>query len=100
MILYNVTVKIDHQIEEEWVRWMKRIHIPQVMKTGFFTEYKMLRLMSVDESDGLTYAIQYFCKDIKDYMEYQNVHAPALQKDHTERYQGKFVSFRTIMREV
>jgi len=100
MILYNVTVKIDHIIEEDWMRWMKRVHIPDVMNTKLFSDNKIFRIMSVDESDGITYAIQYFCKDIDAYMKYQNEFAPALQKDHTDRYQGKFVAFRTLMREV
>ena len=79
MIMYNVTVKINHHIEQVWVRWMKRIHIPDVLKTGLFTNHKFFRLLSVDESDGITYAIQYFCKDIETYHNYQQNFAPKLQ---------------------
>ena len=35
MILYNVTVNIDTDVEEDWIEWMKETHIPEVMKTGF-----------------------------------------------------------------
>ena len=31
------------------------------------------------------------------YEEYQRTHAPRLQKEHTERYAGKFAAFRTIL---
>ena len=98
MILYNVTVKVDHHVVGEWVRWMKTVHIPDVMATGIFTEYKFCRLLTVDETEGITYAIQYFCPDITDYERYQNDFASKLQKEHTDRYQGKFVAFRTLMR--
>ena len=98
MILYNVTVKVDHFIVGEWLQWMKTIHIPDVMSTGIFTEYKLCRLLTVDETEGITYAIQYFCNSIEDYEKYQNEYAPKLQQEHTERYQGKFVAFRTLMR--
>lgn len=98
MILYNVTVKVDHHVVGEWVRWMKTVHIPDVMETGIFTEYKFCRLLTVDEREGITYAIQYFCKDIPDYERYQNEFAPKLQKEHQDRYEGKFVAFRTLMR--
>jgi len=49
---------------------------------------------------GHTYAIQYFClsKEILD--SYQKEHAPKLQKAHLERYDGKFVAFRTLLEEV
>jgi hypothetical protein len=27
MILYNVTVNIDHDIHEEWLNWMRSNHV-------------------------------------------------------------------------
>ncbi|MBT6516091.1 MAG: DUF4286 family protein, partial [Crocinitomicaceae bacterium] len=38
MIVYSVTVKVNQEIEENWLRWMKEVHIPDVMATGFFLE--------------------------------------------------------------
>jgi len=32
MYLYNVTVGVDKEIEEEWLRWMKQQYIPSIMK--------------------------------------------------------------------
>jgi len=101
MIIYNVTVNIEDSIEKEWLKWMQEIHIPEVMKTGLFVEHKILRLLSQNEGEtGTTYAIQYACKTMKDFDLYQKNHAPALQKEHTARYQGKFVAFRTMLETV
>ena len=37
MIIYNITVSIiDQNIHQNWLKWMKEIHIPEVMDTGFF----------------------------------------------------------------
>lgn len=41
MILYNVTVKIDLDVHDLWLRWMKEEHIPRVMETGCFVESKL-----------------------------------------------------------
>ena len=41
MILYNITVNIDHDIHQEWLVWMKDIHIPDVLSTGLFIENKI-----------------------------------------------------------
>ncbi len=100
MILYNLTVKIDHDSHEEWVEWMKSEHIPDVMSTGMFLEYRMCRLLGMDEPDGMTYAIQYFCPDMATYDIYQNRYAAKLQADLNERYRGKFVAFRTLLEVV
>ena len=99
-IIYNVTVKLDHDIHLEWLQWMKRVHIPAIMETGMFIEYKICRLMGVDESDGVTYDVQYLSPNMTTYQLYQEKHAYHLQKDHIERYKGKFVAFRTLMRVV
>jgi hypothetical protein len=100
MIIYNVTVKIDHDVHEDWLDWMKNIHIPDVMKTNVFSENRICRLLTVDESDGITYAIQYGCKDMAAFDKYQKEYAGELQRDHTKRYQGKFAAFRTLMEVV
>lgn len=98
MIIYNVTVNIEDDVHLDWLNWMKTTHIPDVMKTGFFLENKMCKVLSTQEDEtGHTYAIQYTCANMDDLEEYQAKHAPALQKDHLERYQGKFVAFRTLL---
>ncbi len=99
MIIYNVTVKVDHEVREDWLNWMKTKHIPDVMETGFFLDNKLYRVM-IDEQDGVTYSVQYSCASLADLEEYQEKYAPALQKEHSLRYQNKFVAFRTLLEKV
>ena len=97
MIVYNVTVKINAEVQEEWLRWMRETHIPDVMATGMFQSYSLNRIISLEDADGASYAIQYHCPDMATFHKYQLQHAPQLQKDHTERYKDQFVAFRTLM---
>ena len=94
MILYNVTVSLDPSIHTDWLEWMKNIHIPEVMATGFFVENKICRVLVDDE---ITYAIQYSCESLEKLHDYQENYAPELQQKHTERYKGKFGAFRTLL---
>ena len=41
MILYNLTVNVDFDIEAEWFDWMRESHIPKVMYTGQFVDFKI-----------------------------------------------------------
>jgi hypothetical protein len=100
MIIYSVTVKIDLDVHNDWLHWMKNFHIPEVLNTKKFQDYRMLRVLAEDETDGITYNIQYRALSMSDYFDYQSNHAAALQNDHTERYKDKFVAFRTILKEV
>jgi len=96
MIIYNVTINIDAQIHEEWLAWMKAVHIPEVMATGYFLEHKICKIIG-DEETGINYAIQYTAPSMEHYETYKNTHAPALQKKVTDKYPGKFVAFRTLL---
>lgn len=100
MIVYNVTVSIDDPVKAEWLEWMKQIHIPDVMKTGLFVDYKILRLLQPKPDDGDTFAIQYFAENMENYEKYLDEHAPRLQEIHTKKYQGKFHAFRSILETV
>jgi len=99
MIIYNVTVKIDNEVHDEWLNWMKTVHIPDVLKTGKFLENKLCKVL-VDDTDGTNYSIQYTAKDMDTLNTYFEEDAPALQAEHTERYKDKFVAFRTLLEVV
>ncbi len=100
MIIYNVTVKVDLDIHDEWVQWMKLVHIPEVLETGHFVDHRMMRILDEHETDGITYAIQYHAKNMQEYFDYQANHAKRLQKDVELLYKDKYVAFRTVMRVV
>ncbi len=98
MIVYSVTVNIDSSIHEDWLAWMKSKHIPDVMATGYFTDYRLLKVISRQEDEeGVSYNIQYTCSSMADLHHYQVEKAPALQKEHSDRYDGKFAAFRTLL---
>ena len=60
MILYSVTINIEKEIEEEWLNWMKQIHIPSMLDTKLIAENKILKHQTeVGESEGITYSFQY-----------------------------------------
>jgi len=100
MVVYSVTVNVEEEIHHDWLAWMKNKHIPDVMATGIFSEYRMLRVISRnDGEEGTSYNIQYSCPTMADLHQYQAKHAPSLQKEHTDRYENKFVAFRTLLEE-
>lgn len=100
MILYNVTVNIDPSIHEEWMLWMKEKHIPDVMNTKMFVDYKMLKVLHNDPEEGLTYCLQYYARNMQDFENYRDNFAPALQEEYKKRFEGKFFAFRTLLEVV
>ena len=96
-IIYNVTVLVDLNVESEWKQWMQQKHIPDVMATGFFTEYKFSKVLHEVENNAQSYAIQYVAKSKNDLDTYTKERAPELQKEHTDKYGEKCLAFRTLL---
>lgn len=101
MIVYNVTISIEKGISQEWQNWMKSVHIPAVMAVGIFKEHKFLRLMTeIEDNQGDTFAVQYLCENKAALDLYMDKFATKLQNEHTKKYKGKFIAFRTVLQEV
>lgn len=100
MILYNITINVSQDIEQDFISWMKTIHIPEVLETGIFHDHKFFRLIH-DTDDGSTnYCIQYFTKSLKLMMEYESKYATGLRAKTKERYKDKTIAFRTLLETI
>ncbi|NJN42220.1 MAG: DUF4286 family protein [Flammeovirgaceae bacterium] len=100
MILYNVTVGIDRSVELEWLDWMRKEHIPEVMSLGIFNDFKFYKVLSHDDETTVSYCIQYFTPTIQDFNKYLSDFAPGLVEKHKKRFTDKHVAFRTLLEEV
>ena len=100
MLLYNVTIGIDKDVEEEWIEWIRTNHIPKVMNTGLFVDSRMYKILH-DEDDGtVSYSIQYFSKNINSVTEYLQKFAPAIIEEHRSQFKDKHVVFQTLLEEI
>jgi hypothetical protein len=100
MIIYNVTCSVDSEIAEEWVSWMKDKHCPELLKTGLFYEYRILKVLSHDDPATFSFAVQYYSKSMNDVQEYLQKYAPRLRDDVQKRYGDRVVAYRTILEQV
>ena len=96
-IIYNVTVKLDAAIVDAWLQWMTDEHIPEILSTRCFYDFRILRLLEVDETEGPTYAIQYLAESKADYNRYIEKHAEGMRKKSFDRWGERFIAFRSVM---
>lgn len=100
MLVYNITSKVHTSIAEGWVRWQMEEHIPEIMSTGLFTEYKFLRLLQQDDSDGPTYVVQYLTTSKENVDQYIEKYAPALRDKAILKWGDGFIAFRSLLESV
>lgn len=97
MFIYNITTKVAAGIHSSWISWMQEVHIPEVMATGFFISYRILRILEIDDSEGPTYAIQYECKALSDYHLYIAQESERLKKSVFDKWGNQTIAFRSFM---
>ncbi len=100
MIIYNVTIKIKSDIKDKWLCWLKEEHIPEIINTGCFTHAHILRLLEVDDSEGPTFAIQYFADSKALYNSYIENNASYMKQKSFTKWGDKFIAFRSVMQVV
>ncbi|HPH84312.1 MAG TPA: DUF4286 family protein [Ferruginibacter sp.] len=100
MIIYNVTIKVETGIAAEWLNWLQKEHIPEVIETGCFTRATVLKLLEVDETEGPTFAVQYFAESKALYNQYIEKFAPLMREKSFEKWGNRFIAFRSVMQVV
>lgn len=100
MIIYNVTIKVDREIRDEWLHWLKNEHIPDMISTGCFTHAVILHLIEADDHEGATYAIQYHTESQALYDRYIEKFSDSMRKKGTGKWGDRFIAFRTVMEVV
>jgi hypothetical protein len=96
MFIYNVTVNVAEAIHDEWLKWMREKHIPDVMRTGCFVDSQMVKVLFVQD-EGQTYSIQYKFSRMADIEKYQKEFATGLQAEHKHKFGDNYTAFRTLL---
>jgi len=97
MIVYTVTVSVDRAAAAEWLSWMTSTHIPDVMRAGYFRSHSIRRVLEPVEHEGKdTFVIEYTCESQECFDAYQREAAPALQRDHNDRFAGRVKASRRV----
>lgn len=99
MILYNITVSVNPSIVDNWLKWMKTKHIPEVMKTGLFESNQFYKVL-LQQDESVTFSVQYFTTSMAKLQQYHAKYAPQLQAKHSEKFGDGIAAFRTVLETV
>jgi len=94
MIIYNVTINVQEDIHDKWMKWMKEEHIPDMLQTKKFQKALMTKVMVQEPMGGITYSVQYTAESKEMLERYYNENAEEM-RSKSKPFEGKFVAFRT-----
>jgi hypothetical protein len=81
-VIYEVTAVVVHELAEEWERYMRERHIPDVLASGWFDRAALVR------AQGGRYRICYRADSAAHLDRYLTESAPALRAEFAARYPG------------
>lgn len=100
MFIYNFTFKVSNSIAGEWMQWQLGEHIPEIMFTGLFEQYKIFRLLEQDETEGQTFIIQYYTVSKENYEMYVKKYAAGLTEKAFAKWGDAFIAFKSLLQSV
>ncbi len=100
MILYNVTINIQESVHDQWLQWMQKKHINDVLATGKFSSARLVKVLVEEEMGGITYAIQYTTDSMETLQKYYKEDAPRLREEGIQLFGDKMLAFRTELQLV
>ena len=79
------------------MEWQLKEHIPEIMATGLFDSFKIYHLLEQDETDGVTFTIQYFTSSHERYRKYIDAFSSSIDGEATAKWGNRFIGFKTAM---
>lgn len=97
MVIYNVTTNVSWDVHDSWLRWLKEEQAVAILSTGCFYEYRLLRLLGIDDTEGPTYAIQYHAARESDYQNFLANHSSFITQQASAKWGDKILTFGSLM---
>ena len=96
-VIFNVTVRVEKNIADDWLEWLIQEHAPQIIATNCFKKFTVLKLLEQDDEEGATFAIQYFADNMQNYERYITEFSDHFRRASLQKWGQKFIAFRTLM---
>lgn len=100
MFVYNLTIKIDNKLLDEWLPWIINEFVPQVMCTNLFIENNVFELLEPGDDESSTFVLQFKTGLKENYNNYIMKHSKTLNEKASLKWGNHFITFGTLMQSV
>ena len=97
MIVYQVRITVNATAHDEWLHWMRTVHVPDVIATGLISSFQIWRAKN---SEAVEYRYNFYFMDEKSFDKYQKEFATKLKAHPHERFPDQFKATRQIFHQL
>lgn len=96
MIIYSVQITIQKSVSENWLAYMQQKHIREVMDTGCFSSFQLLKQTDFEDDINDRYIVNYACVSEDLLQKYLTNFAASLREDVVKHFEHQFTAERKI----
>lgn len=96
-LLYFVWTKVDADAEKDWIEYMDKKHLADVLETNFFISARRLKV--TDGEAPANNVVIFEAESKEKFDQYVKTKAAELRKDHVDHFGSKVSSSRIILEE-
>ena len=100
MYTVNITTKVDHDILTDWLLWQKEAHIPALMETGCFQQYRFHHLLGQDDTDGKVFVLQLVIATKENYETFLEKFEKGFKNNTFSKWGEKCLEFRSLLQNI
>lgn len=101
MIIYSISYHVNEAIAEEWIHWLKEVHLPRVMMSERFFRHTLQELLEPLPLDGVrTFNLQLYTLELNHLHTYWDEDAEILDGAMIERFGEQLSYFETVMQSM
>lgn len=96
MVIYEVNLKLNSSIEEEYLEWLDD-HVDRMLKLPGFKNAFIYKAESTDDSNLKGYCVQYFVESREALQDYLDKQAPSMRQEAATKFGSLFYAERRIL---
>lgn len=98
MVIYVVNTTFKKELREEWIKWMKEVHIPNVLNTGYFSGAEIFSvILPAKSGDEVSCSVHYKSDTYEKFMSYTVKEAKRLRKEVEEKFGSSLIIDRQLL---
>jgi Domain of unknown function (DUF4286) len=96
-VLYRVTIDVRPEVAEEWLAWMRAVHVPEVLREPGFSRATIARETKEAGGGDARFVIDYVVDGAAALDRYFAHAAPRIRAAHEARYGGRARATRQVL---
>jgi hypothetical protein len=96
-VIYRVTIDVDGAVADEWLAWMREVHVPDVLREPGFVQAVIARERKSEGGADARFVIDYAVESAEALERYFAGAAARIRAEHEARYGGRARAARQVL---